>query len=159
MLVLSRKIGESIIIGEDIVVTVIRIEAGRIKVGVAAPTDVPVHRKEIHDKLLQQERDRAQSRQESSEQAGGPGDPEAGPEADRIYATTLAERDGAIVVRTPDVVRGVVDDLLRQVPAAQIAARFHATLADVMVGVCEQIRARTAIATARPPSALRCPPP
>jgi hydrogenase maturation protein HypF len=70
----------------------------------------------------------------------------AGPEADIVYPTTLAERDGAIVVRTPDVVRGVVEDLLRQVPAAQIAARFHATLADVLVRVCELIRARTAVA-------------
>ena len=70
----------------------------------------------------------------------------AGPAADLVYPTMLAERDGAVVVRTPDVVRGVVDDLLRQVPAAQIAARFHATLADVLVRVCEQIRARTALA-------------
>ncbi len=70
----------------------------------------------------------------------------AEPAADLVYPTMLAERDGALVVRTPDVVRGVVDDLLRQVPAAQIAARFHATLADVVVRVCEQIRARTALA-------------
>ncbi len=70
----------------------------------------------------------------------------AGPEADLVYPTTLAERDGAIVVCTPDVVRGVVEDLLRQVPAAQIAARFHATLADVLLRVCERIRARTATA-------------
>jgi hydrogenase maturation protein HypF len=70
----------------------------------------------------------------------------AGPEADCVYPTALVDREGAIVVRTPDVVRAVVDDLLRQVPAAQIAARFHATLADVLVRVCERIRARTELA-------------
>ena len=46
----------------------------------------------------------------------------------------------------PDVVRGVVGDLLREVPAATIAARFHATLADVLAQVCERIRERTGIA-------------
>lgn len=67
----------------------------------------------------------------------------AGPDTDTVYPTRLVERDGTIVVHTPDVVRGVVEDLLRQVPTAQIAARFHATLADVLVGVCERIRGRT----------------
>jgi hydrogenase maturation protein HypF len=70
----------------------------------------------------------------------------AEPEADRVYAARLEEADGALVVRTTDVVRGVVDDLLAEVPAARIAARFHATLADVLVRVCTQVRARTGLA-------------
>jgi hydrogenase maturation protein HypF len=65
-------------------------------------------------------------------------------EADIVYPTALAAGE-TIVVRTTDVVRGVVDDLLREVPAAQIAARFHATLADVLVRVCERLRERTGI--------------
>ena len=69
----------------------------------------------------------------------------AEPEADAVYPTTVATGE-TIVVRTTDVVRGVVDDLLREVPAATIAARFHATLADVLAQVCERIRERTGIA-------------
>jgi hydrogenase maturation protein HypF len=70
----------------------------------------------------------------------------AAPAADRLYETRLGEHAGAVVVHTPDVVRGVVEDLLRDVPPAQIAARFHATLADVLARVCAQIRARTGLA-------------
>jgi len=69
----------------------------------------------------------------------------AEPEADAVYPTTVATGE-TIVVRTTDVVRGVVGDLLREVPAATIAARFHATLADVLAQVCERIRERTGIA-------------
>jgi carbon storage regulator len=51
MLVLSRRPGESIVINHDIVVTVVDIGKGRIRLGVAAPGEVPVHRQEIHDAL------------------------------------------------------------------------------------------------------------
>jgi hydrogenase maturation protein HypF len=69
----------------------------------------------------------------------------AGPEADRTYSVRLDETGGALVVRTPDIVRGVVEDLLGEVPAPRIAARFHATLADVIARACERIRARTGL--------------
>ena len=71
----------------------------------------------------------------------------AGPEADRTYSVRLDETGGALVVRTPDIVRGVVEDLLVEVPAPRIAARFHATLADVIARACERIRARTGLAS------------
>jgi hydrogenase maturation protein HypF len=66
-------------------------------------------------------------------------------DADLIYPTTVTEGDGSIVVHTTDVVRGVVEDLLRQAPASLIAARFHATLADVLARVCERVRERTGL--------------
>src|SRR6266850_864586 len=69
----------------------------------------------------------------------------AAPQADVTYATRLDDTGDALVVRTTDVVRGVVDDLLRQTPTAVIAARFHATLADVIVSVCGRIRERTGV--------------
>ncbi|HEX6209422.1 MAG TPA: carbamoyltransferase HypF [Methylomirabilota bacterium] len=69
----------------------------------------------------------------------------AEPEADRIYAARLDDVEGALVVRTTDVVRGVVEDLLAEVPPSRIAARFHATLADVLARVCERIRAGTGL--------------
>jgi carbon storage regulator len=51
MLVLSRKEGESIVIRGNIVVTLVRIAGGTVRLGVEAPGDVPVHRKEVHDAI------------------------------------------------------------------------------------------------------------
>ena len=47
MLVLSRKLGEKIMIGENIVVTVVKIDRNQIRLGIEAPQDVPVFREEI----------------------------------------------------------------------------------------------------------------
>jgi carbon storage regulator len=47
MLVLSRKNGEAIVIGDGITVTVLAVEGNRVKLGVVAPREVPVHREEI----------------------------------------------------------------------------------------------------------------
>jgi carbon storage regulator len=47
MLVLSRKLGEKIVIGENIVVTVVKIDRNQIRIGIEAPHDVPVYREEI----------------------------------------------------------------------------------------------------------------
>ncbi len=47
MLVLSRKEGERIFIGESIVVTIVRIQGDRVRIGVEAPSDVPVMREEL----------------------------------------------------------------------------------------------------------------
>lgn len=47
MLVLSRKVGEKILIGDDIVVTVVRLSQGVVRIGVEAPDDLPIVRKEI----------------------------------------------------------------------------------------------------------------
>lgn len=64
----------------------------------------------------------------------------AEPEADRMYAVTLKEIDGRTIVRTPDIVRGVVEDILAGVGADRIGSRFHATLADVIVQTCGRLR-------------------
>lgn len=47
MLVLSRKLGEKIVINGNIVITVVKIDRNQIRLGVEAPKDVPVHREEI----------------------------------------------------------------------------------------------------------------
>jgi carbon storage regulator len=51
MLVLSRKCGESVVIGEGIVVTILAAQGGRVRLGVTAPPEVPVHREEIYQKI------------------------------------------------------------------------------------------------------------
>lgn len=47
MLVLSRKLGEKIVIGDNIVVTVVKIDRNQIRIGIEAPHEVPVYREEI----------------------------------------------------------------------------------------------------------------
>ena len=51
MLILSRKPGESIVIDGRIHVTVMRIEGDVVKLGIAAPSEVPVHRKEVYEEI------------------------------------------------------------------------------------------------------------
>ena len=48
MLILERKLGQSVIIGDDIEVVVVKIDRNRIKLGIAAPAAVSVHRKEVY---------------------------------------------------------------------------------------------------------------
>lgn len=48
MLILSRKPGTSVIIGDDITVTILNVEGKQVKVGVDAPSNIPVHREEIY---------------------------------------------------------------------------------------------------------------
>jgi carbon storage regulator len=51
MLVLSRKKSESLIIGDDIVITVTDIDGNRVRIGVDAPKDVTIHRRELYIKI------------------------------------------------------------------------------------------------------------
>jgi carbon storage regulator len=52
MLVLSRKLGEKIVIGDNIVVTVVKIDRNQIRIGIEAPHDIPVYREEIAPERL-----------------------------------------------------------------------------------------------------------
>jgi len=56
MLVLTRRKDESIVIGDDIVVTIVEIRGDKVRLGIKAPKEVPVHRREIHDAIRQKER-------------------------------------------------------------------------------------------------------
>jgi len=51
MLILSRKEGESIKIGDDITVTILGMQGRQIRIGVEAPKNIPVHRQEIYEKI------------------------------------------------------------------------------------------------------------
>ena len=51
MLVLSRKKNESIVINNDITVTVVEIRGDKVRLGIVAPKDVPVHRQEVYDAI------------------------------------------------------------------------------------------------------------
>ena len=51
MLILTRKVGESVVIDDDIEVTVLGIKGGQVRLGVTAPAEVKVHRDEVYRKL------------------------------------------------------------------------------------------------------------
>ena len=54
MLVLTRRPGESIVVGENIVVTVIEIKGGQVRIGIDAPRDIDVYREEIYEQVKQE---------------------------------------------------------------------------------------------------------
>ena len=54
MLALTRKKNESIIIGDNIEVVVLSVQGEQVKLGIAAPRNITVHRKEIHDQIRQE---------------------------------------------------------------------------------------------------------
>ncbi len=51
MLILTRKIGESLMVGEEVTVTVMDVKGNQVRIGIAAPNDVAVHREEIYDRV------------------------------------------------------------------------------------------------------------
>ncbi len=51
MLVLSRKKNESIIIGDNIVITVVEVRGDKVRLGIQAPREVPIHRSEVYDAI------------------------------------------------------------------------------------------------------------
>ena len=53
MLILTRKVGESVLIGDDISITVLSVRGNQVKLGVQAPKEVSVHREEIYQRILQ----------------------------------------------------------------------------------------------------------
>lgn len=51
MLILTRRVGESVRIGEDITVTILGLNRQQIRIGVQAPKDVTVHREEVYERI------------------------------------------------------------------------------------------------------------
>ena len=58
MLILSRKVNEQIIIGDGIVVMVVEIRGDKVRLGVDAPREIPVHRREVHEAIARQNSER-----------------------------------------------------------------------------------------------------
>ncbi|MBX6316643.1 MAG: carbon storage regulator CsrA [Isosphaeraceae bacterium] len=58
MLVLTRRRDESIVIGKDIVITVLDFRNGGVRLGIAAPVEVPVHRREVYEAIQRGEKPR-----------------------------------------------------------------------------------------------------
>ena len=55
MLILTRRVGETVMIGDQITVTVLGVKGNQVRLGVQAPRDVAVHREEIHDRIKREQ--------------------------------------------------------------------------------------------------------
>ena len=64
MLILTRRIGEKLVIGDNVLVTILGVKGNQIRVGIEAPPEVQVHREEIYQRILK----------ERGEAAGSPAD-------------------------------------------------------------------------------------
>ncbi len=67
MLVLSRQRDESIIIGDEIVITIVDIRGDKVRLGIEAPTEIPVHRQEVYE-IIQRENLRSKQLSRNDEQ-------------------------------------------------------------------------------------------
>ena len=72
MLVLTRKLGENIRIGDSVKITVLEVRSGQVKLGIEAPPEVKVHREEIYARIQEENR-----KSSGAPRAAGPG-PEQG---------------------------------------------------------------------------------
>ncbi len=60
MLVLSRHRDESIMIGDDVVITIVDIRGDKVRLGIDAPQDIPVHRQEVYEAIKRENRKASQ---------------------------------------------------------------------------------------------------
>ena len=61
MLILTRRVGESVVIGEDVTVTVLGVKGNQVRIGINAPKTVTVHREEIFERIKREEQGEASS--------------------------------------------------------------------------------------------------
>lgn len=60
MLVLTRKVGEGIIIGDDVRITIVEVRGGGVRIGIEAPASAKIHRQEVYERISQQNKEAAQ---------------------------------------------------------------------------------------------------
>jgi carbon storage regulator len=55
MLILTRRVGETVIVGNDVAVTIVGVKGNQIRIGISAPRNVPIHREEIYERIRREQ--------------------------------------------------------------------------------------------------------
>jgi carbon storage regulator len=71
MLLLTRKLGENIRIGDDVKITIVEVKGNHVKLGIDAPPSVKVHREEIYERIQEENRRARDAKPETSEGRSG----------------------------------------------------------------------------------------
>jgi len=69
MLILTRRVGETLMIGDEVTVTVLGVKGNQVRIGVNAPRDVPVHREEIYERIKREQANGEGPAEDSERQA------------------------------------------------------------------------------------------
>ena len=71
MLILTRRVGETLMVGDDVTVTVLGVKGNQVRIGVNAPKNVAVHREEIYDRIRKENTEEGGAESEGDEDSFG----------------------------------------------------------------------------------------